>query len=246
MRDGVDDDARHAAQAILGGRARSIKPDALFAALRDSSRFPARDVCKAQQEFDALTIGSAVEAVEVAASTNDKRLALLKLARLVRPHLASGQPGWFRFLLALGSRQGESAFLLSYTRRPKSDAAMPKTAIARYVLTRRSMSGMLVAGSILSRIEAERAENRHLGIDAAIDEAISSGEIETGLEAARKSWQHFRKDCSELTQGADTYRLKHYDGSVDKYKGRWLALPDIGIGLPRLPSDKGGRPQKTG
>ena len=245
MSGSAEDDANHAARAILGGRPLGISTDILFAALAADPRLSKRHVRDARYGFDALDLGSAVEALEAATPGKTRFMALLKLARTVRPHLASREPGWFSNLMKLGRHKGESAFQLSYSRRKRSGPSTPKAVIDRDNFTRQRLNQMLVAGAVLSRIEAAKVTCVHLTIEAALTDAIDAGDIETGDEAARKNWKSFRAYCRKMTQGANTYRLLKYFGSIEKYAGRWVALPDNGTGLSPLPSNIG-RPRKTG
>lgn len=237
-----DRDALHAARALLGGRPLNISTETLFARVGADPRISSADLRNAKRVFDAAQIGQAVEAIE-RTGTSDRAAVLLRLARAVRPYLANREPGWFRFLLMLGSQPGESMFHLSYVRRPRSKTSQPETALHRATHTRRALSSMAVAGAILQRIEAAKGDGRHLTVKAAIEASINSGDIATDEEAALKAWHGFRSDCEELTQGQGTYRLERYSGLIEKYRGFWVALPDTGAGLSRLPSEKGGRPK---
>lgn len=238
-----DPDALHAARAALGGRSLDLTTDEIFARLKDNPRISSQEIREARRILDAMQIGIAVEAVEKAADSKARFLALLRLARTLGLHLKDQRPGWLHFLFALGGQRGESMFQLSVTRRPHSGSAQPGHALNRATQTRQAVSDMLVTGAILSRIEAATASGFAMSLQAAIEAAINDGDITTEEEAARKSFQRFRKSCAQLTGGGDTYRLERYAGPVENYRGRWMALPDIGIGLPRLPSAKGGRPK---
>ena len=237
-----DHDPLHAARTVLGGTPFNLAPDKVFALLKGNPQISSNEIHAARRVFDATRIGIAVEAVEKAADKQVKLSALLRLARALSPHLKDRLPGWFRFLVVLGGQQGESMFRLSYARRPQSSKAQPKDARARTRDARRSAGDMIVAGAILSRIEAAKINGHILTVQDAIEEAINCGDISTDEEAARKAFHRFRKFCVQLT-GGDTYRLKRYAGSIEKYQGCWVALPDAGIGLSRLPSEKGGRPR---
>lgn len=238
-----DPDASHGARALLGGRPLNITTDEIFARLKDDPQISPQGMHEARRILDAMQIGFAVEAVENAADRKAKLSALLRLARTVGFHLKDRRPGWFHFLLAFGSQRGESMFKLSIIRRPYSGGAQPRHALNRATQTRQAVSDMLVAGAILSRIKAATVGGVAMSLQAAIEAAINDGDIATEEEAARKAFQRFRKSCAQLTSGGDTYRLERYTGPVELYRGRWIALPDIGIGLPRLPSGKGGRPK---
>lgn len=238
-----DPDALHAARAVLGGRPLNLTTDEVFALLADNPRISSKEIREARRILDAMQIGVAVEAVEKAADRKERFLALLRLARTLRLHLKDRQSGWFRFLLAFGGQRGESMFQLSVIRRPHSGSAQPGHALNRATQTRQAVSDMLVAGAILSRIEAASASGDRMPLQAAIEAAISDGEITTEEEAARKAFQRFRKSCAQLTGGGDTYRLERYVGPFENYRGCWIALPDVGVELPRLPSRKGGRPK---
>lgn len=238
-----DSDAAHAARAVLGGRPLNLTTDEVFARLKADPRISIQEIREARRLFDAMQIGIAVEAVEKAADRTARLLALLRLARTLGLHLKDRRPGWFSFLLAFGSQQGESMFRLSVIRRPHSSAAQPRYALNRATQTRRTLSDMLVAGAILSRIEAATAGGKAIPVQAAIEAAINEGDIATEEEAARGAFQRFRKSCAQLTDGGDTYRLERYVGPIEKHRNRWIALPEIGSGLSRLPSEKGGRPK---
>lgn len=238
-----DLDALHAARAVIGGRPLNLTTDEVFARLNDCPAISPKDTREARRIFDAIQLGIAVEAVEKAADRKARLSALLHLARALCVHLKDRRPGWFRFLLAFGGQQGDSTFRLSVTRRPHSSAAQPRYALNRVTQTRRALSDMLVAGSILSRIEVATADGKAMPVQAAIEAAINEGDIATEEEAARGAFQRFRKSCAQLTDGGDTYRLERYVGPIERHKGRWVALPEIGSELSRLPSDKGGRPK---
>lgn len=238
-----DPDALHAARAVLGGRSLNLTTDEIFSRLKDNPRISSKEIREARRVLDAMQIGIAVEAVEKAADRKARFLALLRLARTLGLHLKDRRPGWFRFLLAFGGQRGESMFQLSVIRRPHSSVAQPGHALKRGTQTRLAVNDMLVAGAILSRIEAATASGDTMHLQAAIEAAINDGDITTEEEAARKAFQRFRKSCAQLTGGGDTYRLERYAGPVEDYRGRWVALPDIGSGLSRLPSGQGGRPK---
>jgi hypothetical protein len=238
-----DPDALHTARAALGGRPINLTTDEVFALLGSDFRISARELLEARRAFDAMQIGIAVEAVEKAADRQARLSALLRLARALSPHLKDRLPGWFRFLLAFGGQRGESRFQLSVVRRPHSESAQPRRALHRATQTGQAVDDMLVAGAILSRIEAATVSSVAMPLQAAIEAAINDGDIATEEGTARKAFQRFRKACAQLTGGGDTYRLERYAGPVENYRGRWVALPDIGNGLSRLPSGKGGRPK---
>jgi len=235
------EDALHAARAILGGQPLNISTDPLFSLL-DARGFSIRGLRDARRALDAMQIGIAAEAAKE--STHARKIVpLLHLARAIGPHLADRRPGWFRFLLALTTEKGESMFQLSFAQRPRSDAAQPRAVLDRATRTRQAVNAGLIAGSILSRIEAAKAKGKTLTVKAAIAKAINDEEITTEEEAALNTWHSFRKDCEKLTQGRGTYRLARYAGPIERCQGRWVALPDIGTGLPQLPPSKGGRPR---
>lgn len=238
-----DPDALHGARAVLGGRPLNLTTDEVFALLAGNPRISSKEIREARRVFDAMQIGVAVEGVEKAADRKERFLALLRLARTLGLHLRDRRSGWFRFLLAFGGQRGESMFQLSVIRRPHSGGAQPGHALNRATQTRQAVSDMLVAGAILSRIEAATASGVAISLHAAIEAAINDGDITTEEEAARKAFHRFRKSCVQLTGGGDTYRLERYVGPVENHRDRWVALPDIGNGLSRLPSGKGGRPK---
>lgn len=238
-----DHDALHTARAVLGGRPLNLATDEIFSVLENSRRISSNGGREAQRTLDAMRIGVAVEAVKTATDRRGKFMALLRLARALRPYLRDGLPGWFRFMLAFGSERGESTFRLSLDRRLHSGSAKPRAALNLITQSRRAVGDMLVAGAILTRIEAKAAGGAAMSIEDAIEAAILDGDVSTGEEAARKAFQRFRKHCAKLPGGGDTYRLERYAGPIEKYQGRWVALPVAEIGLPRLPSEKGGRPK---
>lgn len=237
-----DQDALHAARAALGGRSLNLTTEDVFALVGTGFRIPARELLEAHRIFDAMQIGNAVEAIEKAADRRTKLSALLHLARALSRHVKDRLPGWFRFLVALGGHRGESMFRLSISRRPHSATAQPLHSLDRATQTRQAVNDMLVAGAILSRIEAATVSGGTMSVQSAIEASINDGDIETEEEAARKAFQRFRKSCAQLTGGSDTYRLERYAGAIESFRGRWVALPAIGIELSRLPSGKGGRP----
>lgn len=239
-----DHDPLHAARALLGGRPINITTDSIFAQLEADPRISISDMRQARRIFDALEVGMAVESLEKPTPDVARNAALFRLARAIRPHLAT-EPGWFRFLLSLGKQQGDSPFRLSYPRRPQSGSAQPKSVLDRTTQTRRALNDMLVAGAILHRIEAAKARGEDLLVKEAIEAAINDEDIEVEEEAARLSWHRFCNDCAALTSGQKTYRLERYDGSISKYVGRWVALPDNGSSSHQLPSRKGGARRKT-
>ena len=236
--------ALHTAYALLAGRPLKITTESLFARLGVAG-FSQRDLDDVRRGFDSARIGNAAEKLDKAAPGRDKLIAALRLARAVRPCPTDRKPGWFRFLLTLGKSKSDTAFQLSYARRFKSSAAQPKFALDRAVQIPRHVSDMLVAGSILTRTKANGANGQPMKVVHAIGSAINAGEIATDEEAAQKAWHRFRKSCEKETGGRNTYRLEQYEGSIMAYRGRWVALPASGAGLPRLPSPKGGRPRKT-
>lgn len=237
-----DDDALHAARIVSSPRRLNVTTDDLFAQIADDPQVPARDRYKARRVLDALQIGRAVEATKDIIP-GEERAVLVRLARAIRPHLATRRPGWFRFILELGSQPGESMFQLSYMRRPKSKKAQPEALIKRATRTRKAVSDNFIAGAILRRIEVATASGVSMTLLAAIEAAINAGEIKTDEEAARQAFQRFRRSCEQLTGGRDTYRLEQYAGPISKFQGSWVAVPDTGIKLSRLPSEKGGRPK---
>ena len=239
-----DHDAQRAARTVLGGRSSNLTTNEVFALLGGDPRISSKEIHEARRIFDATRIGAAVEAVEKAADRQAKLSALLRLARALSPHLKDRLPGWFRFLLAWGGQRGESMFQYSVIRRPQSGSAQPRHARDRTTHTRQAVRDMVVAGAILSRIEAATVSGvAVMSLKAATEAAINDGDIDTDEEAARKAFQRFRKFCAQLTGGSNTYRLERYTGPIEIFRDRWVALPDIGIGLPRLPSGKGGRPK---
>lgn len=238
-----DDDAPDTARVVLGGRRLNLTTDEIFAKLAGDPRIPSKTIRAARRVFDAMRIGIAVEGVEKAADRQVRLSALLRLARTLRPYLNDRLPGWFRFILELGSQRGESLFRLSYERRPHSSTAQPKAVLDRATQTGRALNNMVVACAILRRIEAAKANGRNLTLQAAIEAAINDGDIATNEEAARAAWRGFRRDCEKLTQASGTYRLEKYAGPIAKYRGCWVALPDTGIGLSQIPPAKGGRPK---
>ena len=241
-RDG--NDALYAARAVFFGRPLKITTERLFAQLKTAG-YSQRDLSDAHRVFDSARIGDAIEKLDKAAPGREKFAATLRLARAVRSHLTDMEPGWLRFLFTLGRSTSDTAFHLSYVRRPKSRAAQPKYAIDRTADTRRHIHDMLVAGSILSRIEAAEKSGDAALISEAIGRAINDDEIKTDEGAALKAWHRFRKLCADETGQRNTYRLEQYAGSIAAYRGRWVALPASGDELARLPSPNGGRPRKT-
>jgi hypothetical protein len=237
-----DGDALHAGRAVLGGRRIDLTPDKLFGLLEGSGLYPAGDVREARRKFDALKIGVAVEVLKNATPGGERLSALLRLARAVRPHFTDRQPGWFRFLLTLGSQHDENEFQLSYCRRAQSDSARPKAARDRARRTQQAVRDNVVAGAILSRIEAAAAKGVSLTIQSAIESAINDDDIKIQEDMARAAFQRFRRACAEL-QGTDTYELRRYEGPLEKYRGCWVAIPKAGSGLPHLPPATGGRPK---
>jgi len=237
-----DRDALHAGRAVLGGRSINLTPETLFGLLKGCSLYPASEVREARRKFDALQIGVAVDALKNATPGGRKLAALLRLARTVRPHFADREPGWFKFLVALGSQRDENEFQLSYSRRAQSDSARPKAVRDRSRRTQQAVSDNAVAGAILSRIEAAAANGIVLTIQSAIESAINDGDIEIQEDMARTAFQRFRRTCEEL-EGTDTYELRRYVGPLEKFRGRWVAIPKVASGLPHLPSATGGRPK---
>lgn len=233
-----DSDALVGAQAILGGRRLNITTKRLFAELEVDSLYDASDLRDAQRLIDAMHIGAAIESFRKSALGREKAITLLRLARAVRPHLAARRAGWFRFLLTLGEQKGESTFHLSYVRRLHSGAAQLKTVRERTTKTGQAIKDILVAGAILHRIEHEKKRGVDLTVTAAIDDAIEDQDLLTGEAAALKAWHRFRASCQH-----NTYRLQQYDGPIEKYRGRWVALAASSPGVLQLPSDKGGRPK---
>ncbi|MDB5713031.1 MAG: hypothetical protein JWO15_428 [Sphingomonadales bacterium] len=238
----IDRDALQAGRAVSGGSGVNLTPEKLFRLLEGCGLYPASDVREARRKFDALQIGVAVGTLENAAPGAKRLAALLGLARAVRPHFADRQPGWFKFLLKLGSQRDENEFQLSYSRRAQSDSARPRAVRDRSRRTQQAVSDNAVAGAILSRIEAASAKNIVLTIQRAIESAINDGDIKIQEAMARTAFQRFRRTCGEL-EGADTYELRQYDGPLKKFRGRWLAIPRLGSGLPHLPPATGGRPK---
>lgn len=238
-----DDDAPHAARVVLGGRRLNLTTDEVFARLKDDPRISSKEIRAARRLFDAMRIGTAVEAVQSSVDRRTRLAALLRLARTLSPRVKDRLPGWLRFVLELGGQRGASMFRLSYERRPHSSTAQPRAALDRATQTGRALNNMVVAGAVLRRIEAAKANGRNLTLKAAIEAAINEGEIATDEEAARAAWRGFRRDCEKLTQASGTYRLEKYAGPIAKFRGRWVALPDIGIGLSQIPPAKGGRPK---
>lgn len=238
-----DDDAPHGARAVLGGRRLNLSTAEVFSRLNGLPRISSKELRTAQREFDAMRIGIAVEAVERAVDRQTRLAALLSLARTLGPHLKDRLPGWFRFILEWGSQRGESMFRLSCERRPHSSTAQPRAVLDRATQTVRALNNMVVAGAILRRIETAKGNGRNLTLRAAIEAAIIEGDIATDEEAARAAWRGFRRDCDKLTQASGTYRLEKYAGPITKYHGRWVALPDTGMGVSKIPSAKGGRPK---
>lgn len=237
-----DHDALHAARAIFSGRRSKIRPDEVFNALALNPRFDVKDIIDRRRSLEAFRIGAAVAAVGQAKNKQADLRALLHLARVVRPHLTDKKSGWFRFLLKLAKNRDDIPFQLSFLRRPESKSAQPPSNLKRQTQTRQAMSDMAVAGAILFEIGEAKARGASMPIKAAIEAAILSGAIATQEEAANQAWQRFRKHCRKLT-GGDTYRLKKYTGTLKSYQGRWVALPDAGVGALQLPSAKGGRPK---
>ncbi len=105
-----DDDAIHAARAILGGERINLSSEEVFAILARNPRISSKEKHEAKRMFDAMQIGVAVEAVERADGRRERLSALLRLARVLAPHLKDRRPGWFRFMSRLGSQRGESMF----------------------------------------------------------------------------------------------------------------------------------------
>lgn len=240
-----DQTAYHAARAVLGGKPFKTTTNALFARLESNPRYSRRELREARRVFDAMEIGEAAEALLKADPTINRMAVALRLARVARRHLVDRRRGWFGFLLRLGAGRGDSMFQLSFARRPQSGAAQPKVNLDRTTRIGRTVNNSIVAGAILKRIENVRAKGQDLLVKSAIEAAINENEIKTEEEAARASWQEFRKYCRALTPEPGTYRLMIYDGSIERYKGRWVALPDVGPGCQPLPSSKGGAPKKT-
>lgn len=234
-----EDDAIHAARALLAGRPLKIPTEALLSRLKTEG-YAQRDLGDVSRALDAIRIGNAIEKLRGAAPGSEKRIVVLQLARSVRPYLTDRKPGWFRFLLTLGTPKSDVPFHLSYVRRLKSKAAQPKSALDRAVHLSRHLNDMLVAGSILSRMGANGKNDQRVKIVHAIGAAINAGEITTDEDAAQRAWHRFRKSCDH-----STYRLEKYQGSIKAYRGRWVAFPASGTGLPTLPSPNGGRPRKT-
>lgn len=238
-----DQEALRAARTALGGRPLDLATDEIFARLDADQRFFSQGIFDARRTFYALQIGIAVEALQKANEKDAKLVAMLRLARTLRRHLIDRRPGWFRFLIAFGRDKGESAFQIAITRRAHSSSAQPVRALQQVTRSGRAMTDMLIAGAILSRIEDAAVRDVVMSIEAAIGAAINDEEILTQEGAAQLAFQRFRKYCAELTGGGDTYRLQRYAGSIKKYQGRWVALPDTGAGVSHLPSPKGGRPR---
>lgn len=236
-----DHEVSQVARIVLGGAPLNVTTDEIFARLEVDPRISTSGMLGARRTFDAMQIGIAVEALEKADDRGAKLSAMLRLARALRRHLRDRRPGWFRFLMAFGSRRGEGLFQLIVSRRPHSTSAQPKPALKRTTQSRQAISDMLIAGAILRLIETATARGDRMSIEGAIAAAINDEDILTQEEAARLAFQRFRKSCAQLTGGGDTYRLKRYAGPIKEYRGRWVALPDSGAGVSRLPSAKGGR-----
>lgn len=234
-----EEDAIHAARALLVGRRLEIQTEALLARLK-AEGYAQRDLGDVARALAAARIGNAIEKLRSAAPGREKRIIALQLARAIRPHLTDRKSGWLRFLFTLGAPKSDTLFHLSYVRRLKSTAAQPKSALDRAVFLSRHLNDMLVAGSILSRMRANGKNDQRMKIVHAIGAAINAGEITTDEDAAQRAWHRFRKSCDH-----STYRLEKYRGSIKAYQGRWVAFPASGTGLPTLPSPNGGRPRKT-
>lgn len=235
-----NDDADHAARAVLAGRPTGLGTDDTFMSLTARGFSPA-DLRSSMRGLHAAQILVAIEGIENAPDPAARFRALLRLARALSPYWRDRATGWFRFLVSLGSDKGESPFRLTVLRRPHSTKSQPSAALRRTTKGRQNISDMLNAGAILSRISLADAQGRTLTIQDAIEGAINEGEIETDEEAARKSFHRFRKLCERLSGGA--YLLQRYSGSNETYKGRWTAIPTNQAGSRPLPSPLGGRPK---
>jgi hypothetical protein len=228
-----NDDALHAARVILGGHRLSLSSQELFSRLEANPRVSRRELHDARRLFDLMQLGKAVEAAQGAIDVRSRELALLCLARQLAPYFIDRSPGWFRFLIAMGSQRSESPFRLDIVRRAHSTAAQTKDALSRSTHTRQAVQDMLIAGSILSRVEAGLAHSVEVSIQAAIEAAINDGDIATEEEAARRAFHRFRRYCRSLTKGGDTYRLLRYSGPIERFRERWVAVPEIGQGTSR-------------
>jgi hypothetical protein len=236
-----DDDHLHAARAILGGRGLSISTDELFKQL-STAGFDPRDLIKAQREFDLFNVQ--VAAARLASGLEESpRIALIRFARTVRKSgLAAQRPGWLHSWIDMGRAKGESVYRCDLQRRPASTSAQPASALSRASSTQKAISDALIAGAVLRRIEDENAGAQRVTLQAAIEDAINSEEIDVQEEAARRALQRFRAGCRQL-KTSGRFSLKRYDGSIKRLRGRWVAIPDK-YGPFQLPPASGGRPKK--
>lgn len=236
-----DDDHLHAARAILGGRGLSISTDELFKQL-STAGFDPRDLIKARREFDQFN-GQVAAARLTSGLEENPRIAVIRFARAIRKSGLAGQrSGWLRPLIDMGKSKGESAYRCDLQRRPASTSAQPASALSRASSTQKAISDALIAGAVLRRIEDENAGAQRVTLQAAIEDAINSEEIDVQEEAARRALQRFRAGCRQL-ETSGRFSLKRYDGSIMRLRGRWVAVADKS-GPFQLPPANGGRPKK--